>query len=198
MAPNGGSARDHAAIPRQREHQAWTFKTNQSRVHAEGVVLWFGPWYGGVQNVWGEENVPEKAPSRKFLDPSKRASGLLWRGFLYRKNRALTPEGGGKRTVRGGVENPFWEGCQSWGFPPPSFFHPPHGVLWMIGPSKFKGEAPKVTEPNLRFLAVFCENLRCSAVSCAFQMLEFPGEGVNLRKSAVCCEDLGFGLSLSL
>ena len=53
----------------------------------------------GVQNVWGEENVPENAPSRKILDPSKRASGLLSRGFLYRKNRATTPEEGGKRTV---------------------------------------------------------------------------------------------------
>ena len=37
---------------------------------------------GGVQNVWGEENVPENALSRKFLDPSKRAPGLLCRGFL--------------------------------------------------------------------------------------------------------------------
>ena len=63
--------------------------------------LGVGPWYGGVQksNVWGEENVPENALSRIFLDPSKRVSGLLCRGFLYRKNRALTPEGGGKRTV---------------------------------------------------------------------------------------------------
>ena len=40
-------------------------------------------------------------------------------------------------------------------------------------------------------------NLRFSAVSCALQMLEFPGEGVNLRKSAVFCENLLFGLSLS-
>ena len=58
----------------------------------------------------GGENVPENALSRKFLDPSKRASGLLCRGFLHRKNRALTPEGGGKRTVRGGVQNPFLGG----------------------------------------------------------------------------------------
>ena len=63
-----------------------------------------------------------------------------------------------------------------------------------------------MTEPNLRFPAVFCENLKnsvfCenlwfSAVSCALQMLEFPGEGVNLRKSAVFCENLRFGFSLS-
>ena len=36
-----------------------------------------------------------------------------------------------------------------------------------------EGDGPKVTELNLRFAAVFCENLR-------FQMLEFPEEGVNL------------------
>ena len=64
----------------------------------------------------------------------------------------------------------------------------------------------KVTEPNLRFPAVFCEkssvlceNPRISAVSCALEnlMLELPGERVNLRKSAVFCENLRFGLSLS-
>ena len=62
-----------------------------------------------------------------------------------------------------------------------------------------------MTEPNLRFPAVSCENLqfsvkicgflqfpakifgflRESAVSCDLQMLGFPGEGVNLPKSAV-------------
>ena len=55
-----------------------------------------------------------------------------------------------------------------------------------------------VTEPNLRFPAVFCENLRFSAVSCALRMLEFPGEGVNLQKSAVFFENLRFGLSVTL
>ena len=39
----------------------------------------------GAQNVWWKENVPENAPARKFLDPSKRSSGLLCRGFLCRK-----------------------------------------------------------------------------------------------------------------
>ena len=78
-----------------------------------------------MQNVWGEENVPENALSRKFLDPSKRASGLLCRGFLYRKSRALTPEGGGKRTVRGGVQNPFLGGVSFVRFSTPLFFPPP-------------------------------------------------------------------------
>ena len=33
-------------------------------------------------------------------------------------------------------------------------------------------------------------NLRFSAVSCALQMLEFAGEGVNLQESAVFCEKI--------
>ena len=74
-----------------------------------------------MQNVWGEENVPENAPSRKLLDPSKRAFGLLCRGLLYRKKRALTPEGGGKRTVRGGVQNPFLGGVSFVRFSTPLF-----------------------------------------------------------------------------
>ena len=66
---------------------------------------------------------------RKFLDPSKRASGLLCRGFLYRKDKALTLEGGGKRTVRGGVQNPFLGGVSFVRFSTPLLFPPLHGVL---------------------------------------------------------------------
>ena len=67
---------------------------------------------GGAKRMEGGKRTGERALP-KILDPSKRASGLLCRGFLYKKNKALTPEGGGKRTVRGGVQNPFWEGCHS-------------------------------------------------------------------------------------
>ena len=35
-------------------------------------------------------------------------------------------------------------------------------------------------------------------VSASLKVLDFPGEVVNLRKSAVFCENLRFGLSLSL
>ena len=62
-----------------------------------------------------------------------------------------------------------------------------------------------MTEPNLQFPAVksakifgflrkFCGFLRFPA---PLQMLEFPREGANLRKSTVFCEDLRFGRSLS-
>ena len=51
---------------------------------------------------------------------------------------------------------------------------------------------------NLRFPAVFCENLRFSAVSCALQMLAWISRRRgNLRNSAVFCENLRLGLSLS-
>ena len=50
--------------------------------------------------------------------------------------------------------------------------------------------------PMLRFPAVFCKNLRFSVKICGFlrppNMLEFPTEGVKLRKSAVFCENLRF------
>ena len=87
-------------------------------------IFLFGPWYAGVQNVWGEENVPENALSRKVLDPSKRASGLLCRGSLYRKNREHWH-------LRGGSKNPFLGGVSFVRFSTPLFFPPaPHSVLW--------------------------------------------------------------------
>ena len=83
---------------------------------------------GGVQNVqkvWGEETYRRTHPPKNFWTPRKKTSGLLCCGFLYRENRL---PGGvpGKRAARGGVPNPFLEVCPSQGFPPPSFFHPPH------------------------------------------------------------------------
>ena len=66
------------------------------------------------RKVW-EENVLEKALSRKFLDPSKRASGLLCRGFLYRKNGALTPEGVENVPYEGGPQPLFGRGVMGGG-----------------------------------------------------------------------------------
>ena len=48
-------------------------------------------------------------------------------------------------------------------------------------------DGPKVTEPNLRFPAVFCENLRFSAKICGF--LRLPNAGISSRRgeSAKIC-----------
>ena len=81
------------------------------RAHKSLIPL--GRDMGGCKTYGGEENVPENAPSRKFLDPSKRVSALLCRGFLYRKNRALTPEGVENVPYEGGSKTPCWEGCHS-------------------------------------------------------------------------------------
>ena len=56
-----------------------------------------------------------------------------------------------------------------------------------------------MTEPNLRFPAVFCETLRFPAKICGFLRFPAPSKRLNfqenLRKSAVFCENLRFGLS---
>ena len=61
-------------------------------------------------------------------DPSKRASGVLSLGFLHRKNRPRTPEGGGQRTRRRGVQNVVLGGVSFVRFSSP-LFSTPHGVL---------------------------------------------------------------------
>ena len=43
-------------------------------------------------------------PPEKFLDPSKRASGLLTLGLLYRKKQSNDTQGGGKRTGLSGTK----------------------------------------------------------------------------------------------
>ena len=68
-----------------------------------------------------------------------------------------------------------------------------------------RGDAPKVTEPNLRFpavflpkSAVFCKNLLFSPKICAPPNAGISRRrGESLRKSAVFCENLRFGRSLS-
>ena len=87
------------------------------------AVIW-----GGAKRMGGGKRTRERALP-KNLDPSKSAFGLLCRGFLYRENRALTPEGGGKRTVRGGVQNSCLGGVSFARFSTPLLFPTPHGVL---------------------------------------------------------------------
>ena len=72
-------------------------------------------------------------------------------------------------------------------------------MIW----GRAQGDGPKVTEPNLRFPAVFCENLlRFSAVSCALQNAVISRRGGEpakicgfLRKSAFSALSLSLSLS---
>ena len=70
-------------------------------------------WGGRVANVWGRKTCQSTRPPENILDPSKRASALLSRGF----------------TVRGGSKTPFFGGVSFVRFSSPLFFHPPHGFL---------------------------------------------------------------------
>ena len=80
------------------------------------AVIW-----GGAKRM-GEERTRERALA-KILDPSKRASGLLCRGFLY------SMRGVENVPYEGGVQNPFLGGVSFVRFSTPLFFPPPHGVL---------------------------------------------------------------------
>ena len=69
-----------------------------------------------------------------------------------------------------------------------------------IGPSRTtqfraelnKGDAPKVTEPNLRFPAVFCENLRFSAKICGFLRFPAPSKCLNFQEKGESAKICGF------
>ena len=78
---------------------------NRDEIHISGRDM------GGAKRMGGGKRTRERTLP-DFLDPSKRASGLLCRAFLHRKNRALTPERGVENVPYGGQsKTPFWEGC---------------------------------------------------------------------------------------
>ena len=60
-------------------------------------------------------------------------------------------------------------------------------ILRVVLEGRAIGDAPKVTEPNLRFPAAFCENLRFSTKICGF--LRPPNAGISRRRgeSAKIC-----------
>ena len=64
------------------------------------------------------------------------------------------------------------------------------GALWSDRQNCFHNVSQKINH-------IKCGFLRKSAVSRGVQMLEFPAQTVNLRKSAGFCEKLRFGFSLS-
>ena len=80
---------------------------------------------GGCKTYGGRKTYQRTRSPNNFWTPS-RGFGLLCRGFLYRKNRALTPEGGWKTYgTRGGSKTPFLGGVSFVRFSYPLFFHPP-------------------------------------------------------------------------
>ena len=81
--------------------------------------------WGGAKRMGGGGMYQRTRPPEKFLDPSKRASGLPSHGFLYRKNRATTPEGVENVPYEEGPKPPSGRGVIREVFLPPSFFDPP-------------------------------------------------------------------------
>ena len=104
--------------------------------------------------------------------------------------------GGKSPKIRGGGK--FWIFRGPWNWPLSTEYRQFGGQKSKLSRGNFRGELPPLYR-SVRFDPPhpgFRESLRFSAVSCA-HILEFLGEGVNLRKSALFCENLRFGLSLS-
>ena len=104
----------------------------------------------------GGGNVTENALSWKFLDPHPKELLVCSVVDCAQENRALTPEG-----------------CDSWGFPPPSFFHPPmassevtiaHKNITELIPKQFRfgNSSAKITEYDSMYYSV-----RDSVILCA-------------------------------
>ena len=140
---------------KERQKERWTasFSWNQgtsrlkrlgngrntvSRALFQRRELWAVIW-GGAKRMGGGKRTIERALP-KIFGPLQKASGLLCRGFLHRKTIALTLEGGGKRTVRGRVRNPFLGGVSFVRFSSPLFFHPPwrpRRTHWVLRPTRW-------------------------------------------------------------
>ena len=130
-----------------------------------------------TQRTRSPENFQRTRSHEALLDPSKRASVLLCRWFLYRKKTEHWHLRGVENVpYEGGCPKPILgEGCHSRGFPPPSFFHPPHGVLWTN--SENGHEQPGLQKPT--FCAV-CKTVR----SCGPHPIPPPQK--NSRPQAPC------------
>ena len=114
------------------------------------VVFNWAVILGGAKRMGGGKRTRERALP-KTMDPSKRASCLLRRG---------TPEGGGKRTVRGAVQNPFLGGVSFVRFPPPPplFSTPPwRPLIQALGQTDARGATGQGGREHTRSLDAIIE-----------------------------------------
>ena len=96
----------------------------------QAPLQWLHTW--GVQNMWGGRKTHQRTH-----DPSKRASGLPSRGFLYRKRGGkYARRRGGPKPVLGGVSFTTLSSLQTPPFTNPRVFRKnPHGHKNRIGTS---------------------------------------------------------------
>ena len=73
---------------------------------------------------WRKTYRTTRPPDNFWTSRKERLVLSIFRSFTG-KNRAATQRGVENVPNDGGFKTTFWEGCHSWGFPPPSFFHPP-------------------------------------------------------------------------
>ena len=102
-------------------------------------------WYWGVQTVWGQEDVPEKAPSRKLSGPFQKSFWPAQSWILVHETQSNDTREGRKAYQTKVDQESFWGGVPfvRWFWkqtkvgvsfsvariPPPTT---PHGVLWQL------------------------------------------------------------------
>ena len=80
---------------------------------------------GGCKTYGGGKRTRERALP-KILGPLQKSFCFALSWILVQERQSTdTWEGWRTYRTRGGSQTPFWEGCHSWGFAPPSFFQPP-------------------------------------------------------------------------
>ena len=90
-----------------------------------------GPWHGGGCKTYGGRKTYQRTRSpENFWSPPKELLVCSVVDFCIGKTEHWHLQGVGKRTVWGGVQNPFLGGLSFVRFSTPLFFPPPHGVLW--------------------------------------------------------------------
>ena len=113
---------------------------------------------GGCKTYGGRKTYHRTRSPENFWTPPKELLVYSVVDFCTGKTEHWHLRGVENVPYEGGSKTPFWEGCHSWGFPPPSFFHPPHGVLWW----KFRSRMKISSEPPTAAL-FFCGEFEISS-----------------------------------
>ena len=80
---------------------------------------------GGCKTYGGWKTYQRTRSPENFWTPPKELLVCSVVVFCTGKTECWHLRGVENVPYEGGSKAPFWKGCHSWGFPPPSFFHPP-------------------------------------------------------------------------
>ena len=90
-----------------------------------GIFRVLGRDMRGCKTYGGRKTYQRTRSPENFWTPPKELLVCSVVDFCTGKTERWRLRGVENVPYEGGSKTPFWEGCHSWGFPPPSLFHPP-------------------------------------------------------------------------